>query len=193
MNAALATVDKRRAAQRWVLAPLALLDARAARLDWLSGAGRLAGAGGSAAMLRGRFEVQSGPEARRAIARHFSRARAAREPVTRVFLLVRASAMAAWACGCFLLELDEAWREMARAAEELQACAGSWRELGESYLRGHALRGRDPLELEELVTRLERALAPRGLWRSLPWGLPLGDVSAPRMRTRLTLIQGGRW
>ena len=182
-----------REAQRWILAAIGLLEARAPRGDWLSGPGRLAGAGRSAALLRQRFGISSADEARRSLKRHFSRAGSARESASRIFWLTRASALAAWACGCFLLDLDEAWAAMRRAAAGLQSCAASWSDLGQGYLRGHALHGREPLELEMLVTRIDRLLdGRRGIWSAIPWATPLREVSAPRVKRRLRLIAGGR-
>ncbi len=95
--------------------------------------------------------------------------------------LLRAVAVASWAYHAYLIDLDAAWRAMVEVSRELQRAYRSWRELGESYLLGHATQLGDDDELETM----RRGTLPRLLsredspWLALPYDLELPAADRP--------------
>lgn len=91
-----------------------------------------------------------------------------------------------------LIEADEAWQWMRRAAVALQAAFGSFAELGQSYLRGaRGWAGENSDVARETEAAIGKLLcAESGPFR-LQWDLPITDVPAPIRKVREVTVAPG--
>jgi hypothetical protein len=98
--------------------------------------------------------------------------------------LVRAANLAGAGYLAYMLEAEQAWSLLVRAARQIQATFRSWAEVGASYRLGRRLWGGDS---EDVDLALEALLAKGGAW-DLPWDVDLSRASLPSAESLPTLV-----
>jgi hypothetical protein len=105
----------------------------------------------------------------------------------------RAANVAGWSFVAYLLDRETAWKAMLRAALEVQRAYGSWKEMGESYLRGMRLwagRDDDPRVKTSEEAFLQLCADPEGPYRH-PWKTPLEGAPPPAISQKVEEVGPG--
>lgn len=179
---------ERTPAQRWVLATQGILtELNGTSHLRVGGEPRPLCSNWSALRLRDHWNVRDAAEARRCLAWLFEEGHrfgyARRSGISADALLgwdlVRASCVAGWSYVAYLLELEEVWPCMVRAARLLQETFASWAEIGASYASGRRAWSEGDMPDEEMDELVARLTALGGGW-DLPWDVDLsGEIPSP--------------
>ena len=193
-------------AQRWILALPAILNERNGdRHDLLGGAARPTGTDKAAYILAKGWDVHAPSDVTDSLEwldkeghrLEFSRAGGGSVESFLGWDYGRMAAVAGWAYVAYLIDLDQAWGYLRRAAAVLRPAFGSFAELGQSYLRGLSLwsDGAETTTVKEAQEALAKLVSRDGSpYLSVPWRLDEADLQAaeaPRVAVREVLVKPG--